>query len=191
MHRHAHVSIDVAGHRREHARSGALPERAGVVLLALVVAAFLSACGLHRSHHPRPLTAESDVDPRAVRTVGAVDVAFALRYVGAHDGAPMLTIWLRNAGVEPVALDFGRLRVIGYAGASKRALQLQDPRGEIERVHIDAGARGREKVRLTDVRGKGDLDRVCLDVSLVFVEQAGVVPPTCFVPGPNTAWEAT
>lgn len=159
------------------------------MLRVAISLALLAGCGAHRSYHPRPLTAESDVDRRAIRSVGDVSLAFALRYVGSPDGAPLLTLWLRNAGVEPVAIDLERLRVQGHTPTATRALQLQDPRGELEPLHIDAGASGREKLRLTDLGSKdGALAKICIDASPVFTESPARVPPVCFAPGPDASW---
>jgi hypothetical protein len=159
------------------------------VLRLFVVITVLVGCGLHRAYHPTLLTEEREVDPRALRSVGFVDLAFAMRFVGSSDGAPMLTVWLRSEGVEPVAIDMIRLRVHGYSASGLRKLQLQDPRGEIELVHIDPGALGRERFRLTDLGAKeGALRRVCVDPSPIFIDLSAAVPPVCFAPGPDAAW---
>lgn len=160
------------------------------MLRLLVVVAVLAGCGLHRSYNPAPLESEREVDARAIRTVGDVQLAFALRFVGASDGAPLMTVWLRNAGVESVAVDFERLRVRGSTDAGTRALQLHDPRGEIEPLHIDPGARGREKIRLADPGAKaGTLRKVCLDVGPMFTDRAVELAPICFAPGADASWE--
>jgi len=161
------------------------------MLRALVVVA-LVGCGAHRSYHPKPLTADREVDRRVIRTLGEVQVAFALRYIGSHDGAPLMTLWLRNAGVESVAIDVSRLRVRGYAKSASRALQLSDPRGELELLHIDPGASAREKIRLADLDEKsGTLEKICVEPSSMFTESRVDLAPVCFSPGPDAAWLVT
>ncbi len=160
--------------------------------LAIVLTTLLTACGMHRAYCPQPLTAEREVDARTVRALGDVELAFALRYVGSSDGAPLLTIWLRNASVTPVAIDLGRLRVRGLTANGSRALQLHDPRGEVEPLHLDAGARGHEKIRLADVGVKeGALRQICLDPSPVFTEYVVAHAPVCFAPGSDAEWTVT
>jgi len=134
---------------------------------------------------PDPIAA----DARAIRRVGDVEIGFALRTIGSHDGAPLLTLWLRNAGTESVGFDLARLHVRGHSGKGTRALQLDDPRGEIEPLHIDPGASGREKLRLTDVgHDGGSLTRVCVDVSPAFFESRASLAPVCFVPTDDATW---
>ncbi len=149
--------------------------------------ALLAGCGAHRSYHPRSLHAEREVERRAIRAIGDVQVACALRFIGSHDAAPLLTLWLRNAGVESVAIDVSRLRVRGHAKSGVRALQLSDPRGELEPLHIDPGAFGREKIRLSDLASAaGSLEKICVDVASMF--DGAPVAPVCFAPGPDAPW---
>lgn len=145
----------------------------------------LCGCGLHRSYHPPPLEAEA----RTVRRVGDVEVAFGLRFIGSHDGAPLLTLLLRNEGTSSVAFDLARVRIEGYSGKGSRVLQLDDPRGEVEPMHIDPGAWGREKIRLTDLdHESGRLARVCIDVARAFTESSANLAPVCFVPTGDATW---
>lgn len=152
-------------------------------MLRLVLAFALLGCGYHRSYHPPPIAGEH----RALRSAGDLQLAFELRYVGANDGAPMLTLWLRNAGVEPAPLNLDRMRIRGYAPTGVRALYLVDPRGELEPLHVDAGASGHEKIRIADDGYRASrLTKVCLEIGAMV---AAPIPPVCFVPGTDAVWE--
>jgi hypothetical protein len=144
----------------------------------------LSGCGLLRTNSPAPLTSDADVDARAIRTMGALQVAFALRWSGAT--APLLTLWVRNSGREKIPIDVSRLRVVGYVNGASRVLQLDDPRGELDPVHIEPGAVGKERIRLVDHKSaSGELTRVCIDPAPM-VKAAAV--PVCFVPDGDSTW---
>ena len=145
---------------------------------------FTTGCGgLLRANTPASLTDQPEVDARTIRTVGDLQVAFALRFVGATDGAPMLTLWLRNEGDAKIPVDVSRLRVEGDG----RALQLVDPRGELEPLHVEPGVLGRERVRLADPHPKGELRRVCIDVASMLFSSSPIAP-VCFAPGQGPAW---
>lgn len=150
------------------------------------IVASLTGCGAYRSYSPPPLIGQSDVDPRAVRSIDRFQLAVSLRFVGANDGAPMLTLRLRNAGFEGVRLDVARLQVAGYAASGARRLYLVDPRGEIEPLTMEPGVTATERVRLADPHPtKGELSRVCVDPSPMLPT---AVEPICFVPTDDASW---
>ncbi len=151
------------------------------VLLGAVV-----GCGALRSNEPAPLVGNTDVQSRAVRTIGDAQIAFSLRFVGAVDGAPMMTMYLRNAGTDGIAIDVTRLRVTAFAGDRARRLELVDPRGELEKLTLEPGARAVEKIRLADpARTDDDVTAICIDPTAMVSAQ---VPPVCFVPSADSEW---
>ncbi len=157
-------------------------------VLSLLLLFTTSCFGLLRANTPDPLTDDAEVDPRAIRTAGELQVAFALRFVGSADGAPMLTVWLRNDGNEKIPVDLANLRIEGLSAGGTRALDLVDPRGELEPLHVEPGVVGRERIRLADgKRALGELRRVCVDAGsmLPSAPSAGRV---CFVPGAGASW---
>lgn len=158
--------------------------------VAALLLVFTTSCfGLLRANTLPPLTDDSEVDPGAVRAASELQVAFALRFVGSADGAPMLTLWLRNEGNHKIPIDVSRLRIEGHTDASVRVLQLVDPRGELEPLHVEPGVVGRERIRLADPgRDRGELRRICIDPSSMFSPP----PPltrVCFVPGAGSTWQ--
>lgn len=152
-----------------------------------VLLLFTASCGgLLRTNNPKPLTDHTEIDPKTIRTIGDLQLAFALRFVGSNDGAPMLTLWMRNEGDAKIPIDVSRLRVEGDG----RVLQLSDPRGELEPLHVEPGVVGRERIRLADPGKKGELRRVCLDVASM-LQGAPAIAPVCFTPGAGPTWVAS
>jgi hypothetical protein len=148
---------------------------------------FTSGCfGLLRSNNPAPLRDEPEVDERTIRTAGQLQLAFAMRFVGSNDGGPMMTMWIRNAGPAKVPLDLTRLRIVGYGAGGARPLELFDPRGEIEPLHVEPGVLARERIRLADPRRTlGELTRVCVEVASIV---NAPVERVCFVPAAGSTW---
>lgn len=147
----------------------------------------LTACG------PAPYAAfgiveAGDLDPRAVRTLGCLDVGAAV-LAPAHDGdAALLLLRVGNRCLHPERFDLRAARFYGVTGEGEtRPLLPVDPRGELVALQVDAATNGREKIRL---RGPepGVMRRVCVDFGRT-VPSAGVVEAaTCFE-DTGLAWE--
>lgn len=149
----------------------------------LVLAALIGGCGAYRSYNPPPIT---DFDARAMRSLNGFQMAISLRFVGANDGAPMLTLKLRNAGTDGVRIDAASLKVTGESASGARPIYLVDPRGELVPLTMDPGVTAVEKIRLADEhRSKGELTTICVDVSRAL---SAPLAPVCFVPGTDAEW---
>lgn len=128
---------------------------------AVLLAATLCACG-PAAYAPRGVLAEHDVEAHSLRALGCLDVAFGARPKLYDDDAALLIVRFGNTCTEPVLLDLRAFAVhaIDREGVSW-PLSYADPRGEIEPLHLDAAARGLEKIRL---RGARDVAQICLTV---------------------------
>ncbi len=162
---------------------------------AAFLVVFTASCGgLWRANDPAPLTEDREVDPHAIRAIGDLQIAFSVRFVGATDGAPMLTIWLRNEGDLKILVDVARLRIFGEGPHGARELELVDPRGELGPLHVEPGVVGRERIQLADnKRVEGELSRICVDATPIVSgttakEDAGRV---CFVRGDGAYWRVS
>ncbi len=144
----------------------------------------LAACGPSRGYQARSILHEGDIDARAMRTLGCVDVGFGLRFVG--NEAPMLRTRFGNRCPEPVVFDLTRVRIVGHSGHSgtdkTRALAFDDPRAEVVTLHLDGVTEGMEKLRLVDDgKAGGALDAICIHVDELVPEAPDThAGPVCF-----------
>lgn len=106
-------------------------------------------------------TIGSELGGASVRTIGCLDVGLAL--VERPD-ASLLQLDVGNRCSHPEALDFAMIRIDGVrADGERRVVALQDPRHEIVPLHVGAGERGKELVRIDS----GDLVRLSFDVDAI------------------------
>jgi hypothetical protein len=146
----------------------------------------LSAC-VSKGYAPRSLfTAESGLDPRAVRAMGCLDVGLSVR--GPAD-APILRAKVGNGCVEPAALDLGRLVVTARdESGAERALGIDDPRAEVVPLHLDARREMTEGFRLVGFEGR--IARLCVDLRGI-AWSATDTRPICFAPAGIVSWQVT
>lgn len=146
-----------------------------VLLLALLI-----GCG-PAAYAPRGIVAEHhDVDARTFRSLGCLEVAFGARPPVHHDDAALLVTRFGNTCLHPTPFDLRSVRITGIDSAGHSvSLTLVDPRDEVQLLHLDAGARGIEKVRLhadTHV----EVRTLCLDLTAVSPGSQGPPgPPFC------------
>jgi hypothetical protein len=158
--------------------------------LAVATAVFLSAAsssgchmglaalamGADQSSGPYQAGAiAADLGPDSVRTLACLDVGLAMD----DERGPLLVTHVGNHCVhaEPFALDRIVLHAKDREGKG-RDVTLHDPRREIQRLHVGALERGRERVRLDGLDG---VEQICFEL-------AGVAPdapqartsPICF-----------
>lgn len=168
----------------------------GCLLLAgLLAAAATSGChmgllmvaaGAATDQGPyRPETIANELGPEAVRTLGCLDVGFALYE---RDGVDLLDVHIGNRCAHPEALDIRRLtfRGVDRAGAT-RSVTLYDPRSEIVRLQVGGAERGRERLKLEGANG---LTRLCLDLEAIAPDAPEARPAAlCF--NERNGWRAT
>lgn len=152
----------------------------------------LTACG-PAAYSPRGVLSEPDVDAGTYRNLGCLDLAFGLRPPLGHDDVALLVVRVGNTCLKPTPFDLRgtTITAIDREGAVQ-TLTIADPRDEIRLLHLDAGARGVEKVRL---RGTAptELVSICIDIGGVSPGSSQPPgPPFCFRPSPAGAqWTAS
>lgn len=133
-----------------------------------------------------PHTLSRELGPSSVRTVGCLDVGFALNE---RDGAALLDLHVGNRCTHPEALDIRRLAMRGVDEQGEaRTLALYDPREEIGRFHVGGSEKGRERLRLQIYRegrleslGAETLSRLCFDLGAIADDSPEARPaPLCF-----------
>lgn len=83
----------------------------------------------------------------SVRTLGCLDVGLAI--IERPNAGSLLQLDVGNRCSHPEALDFSKVRISGSEYDHQlRTVALEDPRHEIVELHVGAGERGRELVRL-------------------------------------------
>ncbi|MGZ3418593.1 MAG: hypothetical protein ACXVEF_13090 [Polyangiales bacterium] len=145
----------------------------------------LGAC-VSKGYVPRSLFTAGDVDPRAVRAMGCLDVGLSVR--GPAD-APILRAKVGNGCVQPAAIDLGRLMVIARdESGAERPLAIDDPRGEVVPLHLDARREMVEAFKL--VGTEKPVVRLCVDLrGIAWSEHQ--TPPICFAPSGVVSWQVT
>jgi hypothetical protein len=167
--------------------------------VALVGVLALSASGCHvgllgaafgaaydRSPY-QPETIARELGPQAARTLGCLDVGFA---ISSEAQGPLLDAHVGNRCGHPEALDLAKL-VIGarHRDGERGKLALWDPRREIVPLQIGGAERGREKIRLTGA--SSDVSQICLHVEGIAPDAPESRPaPICFERGETGAWLA-
>jgi hypothetical protein len=125
---------------------------------------FLLGCG-PAAYQPRGVIQHNDVDPRTLHRAGCLEVAFGVHAPIRADDAALLVVRVGNTCLKPAPFD---LKSVGFytldSTGQKVQLTLADPRDELMPMHIDAGAKGIEKVRL---EGPLDVSTVCIDLQTV------------------------
>jgi hypothetical protein len=169
--------------------------RTHTVLVAALLSATMGGChmglaglALGASYSPGPYQpgeVAQSVGPDSVRTLACLDVGFAID----EDGGPLLDTHVGNRCVHPEPFDLGRLVIRGKdSSGSERVVRLVDPRQEIERLHVGALERARERVRLDGLTA--DVIEVCFDVTEVAPDAPHARPlPMCLRRGLE-GWQA-
>ncbi len=143
--------------------------------LALFPLGFALGCLPGYSSHA--VNAHPDVDARSFQNLGCLEVAFGLRPPAHDTDAAVLITRFGNTCLHPTAFD---LRGIAFSGVDREGhvlpLSIVDPRAEVHLLHVDAAARGIEKVRLR-AAAPLELTAICLNV-------AGISPGSSHPPGP-------
>jgi hypothetical protein len=127
-----------------------------------------------------------DIDPRAVRSLGCLEVGAAILGPVEQGDAALLMFRVGNRCLAPAPFDLRAARFVGtdHAGV-QQPLALVDPRAEIAALHVDAGRQGTEKVRLRGAAA-GVAHTVCVDFGGASEERR--VAPICFVDS-GLRWE--
>jgi hypothetical protein len=123
-----------------------------------------------------PETLASELGPASVRTIGCLDVGFA---VHERDATELLDLHVGNRCAHPEALHVSRLaiRAVDERGES-RAVTISDPRDEIAKYHVGGSERGRERLRLLNAK---TLASLCFDLGAVAPDVPEAKPaPLCF-----------
>ncbi len=170
----------------------------------LAVVSLASACG-PAGYRANGIASAGDVAPAAVRTLGCLDVGFALSDASAAASAsdwsgmtaaparplPILLVRVGNRCPRPAAFDLSKARVVAHGiDGSSRRLVLIDPRAEIVPLHVDAYAQGREKVRLGDTITAAPVSKICVHVDAIAPDAPGTsAPPVCFEAFAGLGWE--
>jgi len=139
----------------------------------------LPACG-PAAYSVGGVARTGDVDARAVRTLGCLDVGVAVKPAFHDDDAALLVLRVGNRCLRPAAFDVRAASIVGVTVDGRTSpLELVDPRAELIPVHVDAGAQGIEKIRLR-AREPGELRRLCIDLGHVAPEVGVVDARVCF-----------
>lgn len=115
--------------------------------------------------------------PNAVRTLGCLDVGFAVSPRGEGD---LLDFHVGNRCKTPHELDLQKLAVHAPLPDGRRIpVTLVDPRNEIEAVHVGGAERGHERIQLQYAE-LTDAKRICFDASGIAVDAPETRPePVC------------
>ena len=141
------------------------------------VGLLMAAAGTAIDQGPyRPETMTAELGARSMRTLGCLDVGFALHERDARD---LLDVHIGNRCGHPEELDLRRLTIRGVDGAGQtRAVALHDPHGEIRSFHVGGSEQGKERLRVENAR---DLERLCFDVEHIAPDAPAAGPvPLCF-----------
>lgn len=155
--------------------------------MRFVLLALLAILAIHcgpAAYSPRAVLAEHDVDASTYRNLGCLELAFGAK-PPVHDyDAALLVVRFGNLCLTPTAFDLRGVAISGIDrdGRASR-LTLIDPRDEVQFLHIDAAARGVEKLRL-HAHSPVEVVAVCVDL-------AGVAPGSARPPGPPYCFPVT
>lgn len=128
----------------------------------------------------------------SVRTLGCLDVGLAIidRDKAEDYGTSLIELHVGNRCNHPEALDFAQIRIEGSdPHGDRRIVTLDDPRREIVKLHVGAGERGKEKIRMNTSAGlvqlTFDLDRIAPDAKNVHPAPVSFTRSTC-----TSSWSA-
>ena len=137
------------------------------------------AIGADRSNGPYEAGAiATELGPASVRPLACLDLGFAID----EDRGPLLDTHVGNRCVHGEPFDLARLVLHGKdRDGGERIVRLVDPRQEIQRIHVGALERGRERIRL---EGLDDVVQVCFDLADVAPDAPHARPlPLCLARG--------
>jgi hypothetical protein len=140
---------------------------------------------------PGPYHAETlarDLGPHAVRTLGCLDVGFAIT---TSNDRETLDVHVGNRCAHPEALDLSKLAIRGVDGRGEpQKIALRDPRREIAELHVGGSQRGKERFRLVS-NSNFVPRRICLDVDRIAPDAPAARPAAiCFEPV-DDGWRAS
>lgn len=137
--------------------------------------------GCQPAHHV-PGGPSWPVPHAAIRTNGCLDLGFAIEGpIVSTSREGRLTVRVGNRCGRGVPFDLRRLSIVALHGDAPGKVALDDPRHEIEELHVAPYVEA--AIRLRVVAEHGSLaSHVCIDASAVVTDAPQApTPPVCFV----------